>query len=858
MKKRLILIDSFSLFHRAFYALPQLKNSKGLTTNALYGLCNMLFKIENDFKPDFMVAALDMNGPTLRHEKYEDYKGHRKAMPDELREQVPFLETVFEGFGIPVLKEEGFEADDLIGSFGKKAGALGLEVFIITGDKDAYQLIDDNISVVMTKKGLSETAIMTEKEIEEIYSLKPIQMIELKALMGDASDNIPGVRGVGEKTALTLLHTYGNIDNLYDNVEQMKKSKLKEKLIEDKDAAYMSHDLATIRIHCDVDMAVLDKEPIKNQEVLKSLFEILESPALMKKFLKMDQEKQKKIAIPIAQRNEAPREDGQLAFNFDQKPKTEPTYAAMDIHDYLNTTVTLYQWEDVFSLHIEEGESRFITVEQLQQIVENDTIEKIVYDSKKWYYLLETLQLEPQGVFQDIMLMGYLSDPSMDMHFTDLIFKHLGVLTEADDYLENSHYIMKVFDLLAYKLKDIHQWSLYYDIERPVAKILYTMEKEGVAVDSATLQNLTEHFKQDMDQLEAAIYEMAGVTFNLNSPKQLGEVLFDQLGLPVIKKTKTGYSTDVEVLTTLSKSYEICHKILAYRSAMKLYSTYCIGIQKLIAEDGKVHTTFQQTVTTTGRLSSTDPNMQNIPIKTEMGRALRKMFVPSLEEGFLLSADYSQIELRLLAHISEDPVLLKGYGEELDVHNLTAGEIFGEVTAETRRRAKAVNFGIVYGMSSFGLSQDLGISPKEAGEYIEKYFNTYKNVKTYIDDTIKDAKTKGYVTTMLGRRRYIPDITHANFQKRSFAERAAVNATIQGSAADLMKRCMVMVDQALNEKGLQSKMVLQVHDELVFDVYPGEVDTLLSLVEDVMTQVLPLRIPLQISISYGKSWFDAK
>lgn len=839
--KKLLLLDGFSLLHRAFYALPPLKNSKGIQINALYGLSNMLFKVIQDFNPDYLITALDLKGGTHRHDQFEGYKAQRKAMPDELAEQLPFLPALLEGFGITTASMEHYEADDVIGSLSKKAVKEGMDVFIITGDRDAYQLIEDHITVVMTKKGLSETVLYTPAEIMEEYQVNPLQMIELKALMGDASDNIPGVKGVGEKTAISLITRFGSVENLYDNLEEITQKKLKEKLTEGKENAFMSKSLATIVTDLPFNDDMFQPYQGIQSEKLKAFFTEIESNTLLKKVLTQEEKKDQKI-------KDDP-ESSQTVEETADLPLTKGSYGV------------LKQGEEVAVVN-EEGQVCRLTKDRVRELFENESIHKYVYDLKSWLHYLRKEQIEANGTVDDIMLMGYLLDPSMNMNYPDLIFKTTSDFLNNADILTSVKPLLKAYGILKERLASANQTKLYETMELPLASILFEMEWAGVRVDREELKLLTAQYETEMRRLEQEIYEAAGMTFNINSPKQLSHVLFEKMMLPALKKTKTGYSTDTEVLTELAKSYPIAGLIQEYRSYTKLYSTYCVGIEKLLTEDSRIHTTFQQTVTTTGRLSSTDPNMQNIPAKTELGRELRKIFVPTNPEGYLLAADYSQIELRILAHVTRDPVLTDAFLKNEDIHSITASQVFhiplSEVTKEMRYRAKAVNFGIVYGISSFGLSNNLKISPKEAQSYIDGYFHTYEGVKTYIDDVIQETKKDGFVTTIFNRRRYIPDITHTNFQKRSFAERAAVNATIQGSAADMMKLAMIAIDRKMKEKKMHSKMILQVHDELIFDVEPEEVLLLESLVKETMEHTVELSVPLTVDAGYGANWFEAK
>jgi len=829
MPQTILLLDGFSLLHRAFYALPPLNAPDGTPVNALYGMCNMLWKLLEEHQPKAVVAAMDKKGPTFRKEKYDAYKAQRKPMPPELSAQLPLLSDLWAGFGVEEVGEEGFEADDIIGTLAKRASRNGDKVLIITGDRDSYQLIDENITVGMTKRGTSDLSLMDEAAFAEAYGgLKPLQLIDLKALMGDASDNIPGVAGVGEKTALSLIQTYGSLRGVYDNIDAITRKKLHENLMTCRDDAFMSYDLATIVTDVPLCAECIRDYSGMDVEKLRAFFQRLGSAALLKK-------------LPAAEAEEA------TAFEMEEKP-------------YLATgPVVFYQGKEaVFAVSENGGMTKAPDLGPWQAaLTANRPV--IYFDGKPTFHRLQGANLPiPKG--EDLSLMAYLLDPGQSLKGESLIMKYLGTLCESDDAVAAN--LPELYRVMADKLEKDGLLDLYRTMELPLSHLLFEMEQNGIQVDTAVLTELSDLYQNRMKELEAEVFAEAGETFNLQSPKQLGTVLFEHMNLPVLKKTKTGYSTDVDVLTSLAKMYPICGKILEYRTYAKLYSTYGEGLRKLLHEDGTLHTTFQQTVTATGRLSSTDPNLQNIPVKTDIGRELRRVFVPFAENHLLLCADYSQIELRVLAHMTGDSVLQMAYRAGADIHTTTAAQIFGispeAVTKEQRRSAKTVNFGIVYGMSGFSLSGDLGITPKEAQAYIDGYFAAYPLVRPYIDGVIASAREQGYVTTFMGRRRYMPDIKHTNFQKRSFAERAAVNATIQGSAADLMKAAMLEVDKRMKEQGLKSRMLLQVHDELVFDVPMEEAEIMETLVRDTMENIMELSVPLVAEVSLGKSWLEAK
>ena len=880
---KLILIDGNSIAYRAYYALPLLSNASGQYTNAVYGFTMMLMKILEDEKPTHMLVAFDAGKITFRHKDFQEYKGTRKETPNELREQFPLIKEVLDAFCIPYFEESGYEADDIIGTLSKTCACKDLDIRIVSGDKDLLQLVNDQVHVLLTRKGITEVEHYDIQAIDEKYGLKPEQIIDLKGLMGDASDNIPGIPGVGEKTALKLLRLHPSVEEVIEHADELPGKKLREKVKEHEEQALLSKKLATIYTEVPLSLELEDlalKE--RNEEKIVQLFKKLAFNTLLSR-------------LDIDESFDDARELKSISFH------------------RIETEEDLTKWESFFSkgeksLFVEMSEShpikgRFLAVAvsdgetQLvlpaELVKENEVFRDWLSDPKKpkSVYDAKTIQtvfkqhagLQAEGIVFDVLLAAYLLDPSESHPALSDILRRRGEgflpsdeevygkgakrrQLEGEELAEHisrkALFIHRLTPVLTEQLQESELDSLMYEMELPLSFILSNMERRGVRVDHARLDELGKELKASMDRLQEEIHEIAGVPFNINSPKQLGEILFDKLELPVIKKTKTGYSTSADVLEKLAPQHEIVEKILHYRQVGKLYSTYIEGLKKEIGPDGKIHTQFQQTVTATGRLSSTEPNLQNIPIRMEEGRKIRQVFVPSKEGWYMLAADYSQIELRVLAHLSQDESLQKAFKEDKDVHAQTAMDVFGvredEVTDLMRRQAKAVNFGIVYGISGYGLSQGLDIPQKEAKAFIDRYFETYPGVKKYMDNVIEQAKKEGYVTTMLGRRRYLPKINARNFGERSFAERTAMNTPIQGTAADIIKHAMVKVDQSMTEKQLKSRMLLQVHDELIFEVPEEELAVMKELVRDTMEHAVRLSVPLKVEVNVGGNWYEAK
>lgn len=885
MKERpkLMVLDGNSLIYRAFYAIPLLTTSEGQFTNAVYGFVNMLMKILAEEKPQCVAVAFDKGKVTFRNEQFADYKGHRKATPDELRPQFALAKQVLKAMNIPIYELEGFEADDLIGTVTRLSEEEGFHNLIVTGDRDTLQLISPDTEVILTKKGITEVEKYDAGKVHERYSLTPLQIIDLKGLMGDSSDNIPGVPGVGEKTALKLLVEYGSIENIYEHLENLS-PKLRQKLEENHDMAFLSKNLATIvrDVPYDIDIAHCNYgEP--DYHTLLELFRKLEFKSLVKNIT----EKMKKNGIQAGPQQGAEESD------YSVSGRELPVDEALDtiagdldkgeiaIHyelsnpDPMLAELTGFGWSvepgtAVYVNGAKEGQTELfreeINLAPLAAMIQSAAgLKKYCHDAKRLMVNLDRYGIRLDNV-EDVMLAAYLLNPTgQNQDLADLAAKYLGrnfiPQDPVSDACLKADTILSLRNVLAEKIRDDEMKELYYEVELPLTRILADMEITGIRVDPDMLKNMSSEMADKLNTITTEIYKLAGEEFNINSTKQLGYILFERLNLPVIKKTKTGYSTDVEVLEKLAEEHEIVAKILEYRHIAKLKSTYVDGLAGLInPRTGKIHTTFNQAVTATGRLSSTEPNLQNIPIRMEEGRRIRKVFVPTETGSLLVAADYSQIELRVLAHISGDEKFIQAFRDGEDIHTHTASEVFGvpdsEVTREMRDSAKAVNFGIVYGISDFGLARNIKVSRKDARVYIDNYFNRYPGIKKFMDEIVIKAREQGYVTTILNRRRYLPDIFSPNFNIRSFGERTAMNTPIQGSAADIIKLAMVHVDRKLKEKGLKTRMLLQVHDELIFEVPEAELEEAVCLIRDCMENAIKLEVPLTVDMKQGPNWYD--
>ena len=869
--ERLLILDSNSLLNRAFYAIPPLTNSEGIHTNAVYGFTNMLFKMKEEIKPDYIVAAFDRKGPTFRHKEFEEYKAGRKKMPPELAEQFPLIKEVLNLLAINIYEIDGFEADDIIGTLAKFAESNGIEVFIVTGDRDALQLASDNINVVITKKGVTETAVYNREAFEAEFGVTPTQYIDVKGLMGDKSDNIPGVPGVGEKTAFKLISTYGSMEGVLSNINEISGKKLKENLETYSEQAIFSKKLATImtEVPIEFDLEDIKSQENYNREELKKLFFRLQMKSLLAKLPGEDlEEQEEEVKVEV---NEVNTLEG---FKEVLKEKEGTAFLA-----YTTSNSNFYSKIELDKLYLNYGDKislidfKIITMENqeeaintLKAFMENEKISKVIHDGKNLVTVLVKMGIEIKEFIFDTVVSAYLIDSAKSNYpLETLINEYLmkEVKGEGEELICNAISNMKeLYEYLKDRINKEGMDELYYEVEHPLISILSSMEAIGFNVNREKLDELAVKFKEEIATTEKEIYELCEEEFNISSPKQLGKILFEKLDLPVIKKTKTGYSTNADVLEKLMDKHPVIEKIIYYRQITKLNSTYVEGLKNVIDEDGAIHSSFNQTVTTTGRLSSTEPNLQNIPVKYEMGREIRKVFIPQESTDVLLSCDYSQIELRVLAHMSDDKNMIDAFNHHSDIHTKTASEVFKvpveEVTSLMRSRAKAVNFGIVYGISDFSLSQDLKITKKEASEYMEIYFERYPKIKGYLESVKEEAKEKGYVLTVLNRRRFIPEIKSSNKIVKALGERLAMNAPIQGSAADIIKLAMVKVYNRLKKENLNSEIILQVHDELILNVKENELEIVKALVKEEMEGVLDMSVALEVDTNIGNTWYDAK
>jgi DNA polymerase-1 len=867
-KGKFIIIDGNSLMHRAFYALPNFTNSKGFHTGVIYGFVNMINKIKEEYKPQYIGIAFDTKAPTFRHQEYPEYKAGRLKMAEDMAEQIPVLKEVLTAMNIKQSEIDGFEADDIIGTIAAKCDEEGIPALIVTGDKDALQLISDNVHTLMTKKGISEIEEYDIPKLKEKYGISPAQVTDLKGLMGDASDNIPGVPGVGEKTALELIHQFENVENILQNVSEIKKNKVRENISNNMDQAVLSKKLATIARDVPMDFNLEDfalKEADK--EKLFSLFTELEFKVLIEKMCGGLSCTGAAEAVEITIKEIEGVDELRKVF---EKASKSGRFVFKIDNELGEMLRTIYLDVDGKQYRFNINDS---SMPLIGKIMEDPKVLKEGHDIKQDILLLRRYGIEVSPVGFDTMIAAYLLNPSKGSYrIRDLTQEYLGTGMDGYDakgadqvqkYGATVKAVSELKPVLAEKLEECEMLELYYNIELPLVRVLADMEYEGFSVDKGILEVLSHDFAKQIEALTADIYRYAGEEFNINSTKQLGTILFDKLGLTAVKKTKTGYSTDVKVLEQLYGKHPIIEKLLEYRQIVKLKSTYVDGLIGIInPETGRIHTKLNQTVTATGRLSSTEPNLQNIPIKTENGRQIRKVFVPRSDEYTLVDADYSQIELRVLAHISGDNGLIDTFKKNEDIHTRTASEVFGidikDVTPLMRGRAKAVNFGIIYGMSDYGLSQDLKIPRKEAKKYIDSYFARYPGVKQYMTDIVEAARTDGYVRTIMNRRRYIPEITSRNAVKRNFGERIAMNTPIQGSAADLIKIAMIKVHSELKRRNLKSRLILQVHDELIVETHKSELQEVKKLVEECMENAIKLSVPVIVEISSGDNWYNAK
>lgn len=864
MADKFLVIDGSSLIHRAFFALPPLMNKQGMHTGAVYGLCNMLLKLLGEVNPRYMAVAFDKSRKTFRTEMYAAYKGQRKPTPSELSEQFPLAMKVLSTMGIATLELDNYEADDIIGTFAVHA-PQDVEVIIVTGDRDELQLIDKRTKVYYTKRGISDIHIFDEAEFAANYEgLVPKQLIELKGLMGDTSDNIPGVPGVGPKTAMKLIKEYTDVETVLANIDKVSGKSLKTKLSEHQEEALLSKKLATIYTDALVDLSMSAYELAPLKEEARTVLQDLEFRNMYERFAAVLGGEQNSFGLfgEVVEQENAPVlhitevEQGNKLFATLDK-QMSPVSFIVDIAGSLPelyfSKAEIFVENTVYILDNLSG-----CWDKFDQWLASEKVKSTV-DAKEIYKCCLCRSIKPQQIIEDVALAAYVSDPGHSSYaLADLNKRYLN-----NPSLNDSENIAVLVDVLHEQLKQQEQMHLYKDLELPLAEVLARMEFAGITPDMELLAQLNEDMSFRIAKLEKLAEEQAGESFNLKSPKQLGVILFERLQLPVIKKTKTGYSTDAKVLEELYGKHPLIATILEHRKLAKLQSTYLDGLKPLVnAKTARIHTHFQQMVTVTGRLSSTDPNLQNIPTRTEEGKQIRRIFVPGEGFDWLMSCDYSQVELRILACIAKDELLLESFRHGQDVHARTAAEVFGvpleEVSSEMRSRAKAVNFGIVYGISDFGLAKQLQVSRKEAAGYIESYLTRYAGVKKYMDDMIQLAREQGYVSTLMGRRRYLPDIRHSNFNLRSFAERTAINTPIQGTAADIMKKAMIDVQFALEAAKCQSRILLQVHDELVLEVVESEKEQVAELVRSAMENAVQLDIPLLADVNFGRNWAETK
>ena len=870
---KIVLIDGHSILNRAFYGLPDLTNAEGLHTNAVYGFLNIMFKILEEEKPEYLTVAFDVHAPTFRHDMYSEYKGTRKPMAEELREQVPLMKEVLHAMGVRTIEQAGLEADDLLGTLSRRCEAKGMEVVILSGDRDLLQLATDHVEIRIpkTKRTGTEIEDYYAADVKERYLVTPQEFIDVKALMGDASDNIPGVPNIGEKTATRIIADYGSIEHAYEHASELKPPRAAKNLVEYWEQAKMSKVLATINVEADFPYD-LDEAKLGNlytQEAY-AYFQRLQFKNLLSRFEMQSENALESVFQVIHTRGEAETVFARAkqaasvgALVYKQTKNVLPLFAAQA---GIGGIGLAFGDQEIYCIPAEGEISSEFLLAGLEAVA-GQVGQFAVFDLKK---LLKNVKINPDDVdkcFDLVIVVYLLNSLKSEYPFEDVAQEYLGLMIDpkADEEKKICYEAYTAFaaaDVLLGKLRETDMEKLFREIEMPLVFTLFKMEQNGVKVEGEALRVYGEQLGGKITELEKEIYELAGEEFNINSPKQLGVVLFEHLGLPNGKKTKTGYSTAADVLDKLAPDYPVVSKILEYRQLSKLKSTYADGLAVYIGEeDQRIHGKFNQTITATGRISSTEPNLQNIPVRMELGRLIRKVFVP--EDGYVfVDADYSQIELRVLAHCSGDKELIQAYREARDIHRITASQVFhtpfDEVTDLQRRNAKAVNFGIVYGISSFGLSQDLSITRKEAAEYIERYFETYPGIKTFLDDTVAHAKEQGYVVTLFGRRRPVPELSSSNFMQRQFGERVAMNSPIQGTAADIIKIAMIAVDKELTKRKMKSRLVLQVHDELLVEAWKEELEEVQAILKECMENAATLDVPLDIDMHTGQSWYEAK
>lgn len=871
MSSKIVLIDGHSILNRAFYGLPDLTNAEGLHTNAIYGFLTIMFKLLEEEKPEYLTVAFDVHAPTFRHKMYAEYKGTRKPMADELRQQVPVIKEVLHAMGVKTIECAGLEADDLIGTLSSRCENEGMEVTVISGDRDLLQLATEHVKIRIpkTKQGKTEIEDYYAKDVEERYQVTPKEFIDLKALMGDTADNIPGVPSIGEKTATKIITQYHSIEEAHEHVDELKPPRASKALSEHWDLAVLSKELATINVKADFPYE-LSEAKLGNlyTEEAYIFFQKLEFKNLLSRF---------DVSAPANK-----IEDGFKIIT--SKSEAEKVFVQAEEASTIGAVI-FKDLENVLPLFADQAglggiglcfskeESYCIKVEK--DITGEWLLKKLADVAEKaetyaMFHLKESMEqvtIRNQANCFDVSVAAYLLNPLKNNYtWEDVAREHLGLMIDEkiDQDMKacyESYVNYASVEVLRQKLRDTKMDTLFRDIEMPLVFTLFDMEQNGIRVEADALKQYGDQLAGKIAELEKEIYEEAGETFNINSPKQLGVVLFENMKLPGGRKTKTGYSTAADVLEKLAPEHPVVAKILEYRQYTKLKSTYADGLANYIQDDGRIHGKFNQTITATGRISSTEPNLQNIPVRMELGRLIRKVFIP--EEGYrFVDADYSQIELRVLAHCSGDEHLIQAYKEQSDIHRITASQVFhipfDEVTPQQRRNAKAVNFGIVYGISSFGLSQDLSITRKEAAKYIDDYFATYPGIKTFLDHAVTHAKEEGYVVTLFGRRRPVPELSSSNFMQRSFGERVAMNSPIQGAAADIIKIAMIRVNQRLKDQKMKSRLVLQVHDELLIEAYEPELDEVQNILKEEMEHAAELKVPLEIDMHTGDNWYEAK
>ena len=871
MSSKIVLIDGHSILNRAFYGLPDLTNAEGLHTNAIYGFLTIMFKLLEEEKPEYLTVAFDVHAPTFRHKMYAEYKGTRKPMADELRQQVPVIKEVLHAMGVKTIECAGLEADDLIGTLSNRCENEGMEVTVISGDRDLLQLATEHVKIRIpkTKQGKTEIEDYYAKDVEERYQVTPKEFIDLKALMGDTADNIPGVPSIGEKTATKIITQYHSIEEAHEHVDELKPPRASKALSEHWDLAVLSKKLATINVKADFPYELFEAK-LGNlyTEEAYIFFQKLEFKNLLSRFdVSAPANKVEDGFKIIASKSEAEK-----VFVQAEEASTIGAVIFKDLENVLPLFADqaglggiglCFSKEESYCIKVEKD----ITGEWLLKKLA-DVAEKA--ETYAMFHLKESMEqvtIRNQANCFDISVAAYLLNPLKNNYtWEDVAREHLGLMIDEkiDQNMKacyESYVNYASVEVLRQKLRDTKMDTLFRDIEMPLVFTLFDMEQNGIRVEADALKQYGDQLAGKIAELEKEIYEEAGETFNINSPKQLGVVLFENMKLPGGRKTKTGYSTAADVLEKLAPEHPVVAKILEYRQYTKLKSTYADGLANYIQDDGRIHGKFNQTITATGRISSTEPNLQNIPVRMELGRLIRKVFIP--EEGYrFVDADYSQIELRVLAHCSGDEHLIQAYKEQSDIHRITASQVFhipfDEVTPQQRRNAKAVNFGIVYGISSFGLSQDLSITRKEAAKYIDDYFATYPGIKTFLDHAVTHAKEEGYVVTLFGRRRPVPELSSSNFMQRSFGERVAMNSPIQGAAADIIKIAMIRVNQRLKDQKMKSRLVLQVHDELLIEAYEPELDEVQNILKEEMEHAAELKVPLEIDMHTGDNWYEAK